>query len=49
VIEIDITHPSLNELPIFSGLGIREVWRYEGETMHFLKLEEDGLPRGAAE
>ena len=28
VIEIDITHPSLNKFPIFAGLGIPEVWRY---------------------
>lgn len=28
VIEIDITHPSLNKFPIFAGLGIAEIWRF---------------------
>ena len=28
VIEIDITHPSLDKLPLYAALGIPEVWRY---------------------
>jgi Uma2 family endonuclease len=28
VIEIDITHPSLDKFPIYAALGIPEVWRY---------------------
>jgi Uma2 family endonuclease len=39
VIEIDITHPSLNKFPIFAGLGIPEVWRYHKKTLTILKLE----------
>lgn len=39
VIEIDITHPSLNKFPIFSALGIPEVWRYEGTRAAIYKLE----------
>lgn len=27
VIEIDISHPSLNKFPIFAALGVSEVWR----------------------
>lgn len=29
VIEIDITSPSLNKMPIFAALGVPEVWRYD--------------------
>ena len=42
VVEIDITSPSLNKLPIYARLGIREVWRYDGERMRILGLEDDG-------
>ncbi len=42
VIEIDITSPSLNRFPLFAGFGVPEVWRYDGERMHILVLEEDG-------
>ena len=31
VIEIDITSPSLNKLPIYAAIGIPEVWRYSRE------------------
>ena len=40
VIEIDITSPSLNKLPIYAQLGVPEVWRYDGERMTILVLEE---------
>jgi Uma2 family endonuclease len=39
VIEIDITHPSLNKFPIFAGLGIPEVWRYHKQALIILKLQ----------
>lgn len=39
VIEIDITHPSLNKFPIFAGLGVPEVWRYDGKASTIFKLE----------
>lgn len=53
VMEIDITHPSLNKLPIFAALGIPEVWRFNEDTLTILKLvdgeygeqtESDALP-----
>src|SRR4028118_1422514 len=40
VIEIDITSPSLNKLSIYAQLGVREVWRYDGERMRILGLED---------
>jgi Uma2 family endonuclease len=41
VIEIDITHPSLDKLPIYAAVRAPEVWRYDGTRVHFLKLEND--------
>lgn len=35
VIEIDITHPSLDRLPIYAGFRVPEVWRYDGSTLYF--------------
>jgi len=41
VIEIDITSPSLDKLPLYSAIGVPEVWRYDGThvTMHRLAGE----------
>jgi Uma2 family endonuclease len=41
VVEIDITHPSLNKLPIYAAVGVPEVWRYDGRALTILKLEGD--------
>lgn len=41
VIEIDITHGSLPKFPIFAGLGIEEVWRFDGENVEFYRLENE--------
>ena len=38
VIEVDITSPSLNKMPIYAALGVSEVWLYKGERVIFLKL-----------
>lgn len=38
VVEVDITHPSLDRLPIYAGLGVSEVWRYIGEDGRFETL-----------
>jgi Uma2 family endonuclease len=42
VIEIDITHPSLDKLPIYAALGIPEVWRYAGQQLHIYQRRADG-------
>ena len=39
VIEIDITHPSLDKFPIFAALGVTEVWRYDGERVGIFLLQ----------
>ena len=38
VIEIDITHPSLDKFPIFAAFGVPEVWRYDGMRVRFYTL-----------
>ena len=39
VIEIDITHGSLSKFPIFAGLEIEEIWRFDGEKVLFYRIK----------
>jgi len=39
VIEIDITHRTLDKLPIYAALGVPEVWRDDGSRLAILVLE----------
>jgi len=41
-IEIDVTHPTLDKLAIYAGLGVPEVWRYNGARVEFYRLTEEG-------
>jgi Uma2 family endonuclease len=38
VVEVDITHPSLDKFPIYAGLRVPEIWRYDGDTLQFFRL-----------
>lgn len=38
VVEIDITHPSLDKFPIYAQVGVPEVWRYDGQKLTILLL-----------
>ncbi|MCC5635164.1 Uma2 family endonuclease [Nostoc sp. CHAB 5844] len=38
-IEIDITSSSINRLSIYAALRVPEVWRYDGETLTILSLQ----------
>lgn len=38
VVEIDITHPSLNKLPIYAALGVPEIWRHDGRSVSIMRL-----------
>lgn len=42
VVEVDITNPSLNKLPIYASLGIPEVWRHDGDRIRILRLAGEG-------
>jgi Uma2 family endonuclease len=39
VVEIDIHHESLDKFPIYAGLGMPEIWRYDGWQCEFYALE----------
>jgi Uma2 family endonuclease len=41
VLEVDVTHPSLDKLSIFVVVGVPEVWRYDGERVRMLALAGD--------
>lgn len=41
VIEIDITHPSLDKLPIYAAVGVPEVWRYNGQVVTIFTLGQE--------
>jgi Uma2 family endonuclease len=39
VVEIDITHSTINKRAIFASFGVPEVWRYDGNKIEILVLE----------
>ncbi|HEV3004823.1 MAG TPA: Uma2 family endonuclease [Pirellulales bacterium] len=41
-IEVDLTASSSSRLPIYSTLGIPEIWRYDGERLTILGRADDG-------
>lgn len=51
VIEIDISHPSVQTLPIYAQMGLPDVWRYVAGVMEILVLDGEqyvGVPRSRA-
>ncbi len=38
VIEVDVTSPSLNKMPIYAAFGVAEIWLFKGEKVTFHKL-----------
>jgi Uma2 family endonuclease len=38
LIEIEITNPSINKLPLFGEFGVPEVWRYNRLRLEMLRL-----------
>ncbi len=43
VIEIDISNPSINKLPLFADLGVNEVWRYHKGALKIYSLAAEGF------
>jgi Uma2 family endonuclease len=41
IIEIDLSHPSLDKFPIYAAFGVPEVWRYDGQQVHIYCRAED--------
>jgi Uma2 family endonuclease len=42
VVEIDITHRSIEREPIYAVLGVPEIWRWDGMQLQCLLLASDG-------
>lgn len=40
VVEVDISHPSLDKLPIYAALDVTEIWRHNGERVQFYLLAD---------
>jgi Uma2 family endonuclease len=40
IIEIDISHGSLDKLRLFAQFGVEEVWRFDGATVHLYRLAD---------
>ena len=41
IIEIDLSHPSLDKFPIYAALGVPEVWRYAEQQVHIYRRVDD--------
>ena len=41
VVEVDVTSPSLDKLPIYAHLGVTEVWRHDGGRLVILLLADE--------
>jgi Uma2 family endonuclease len=41
-VEVEITSDWIDKLPIYAGLGVPEVWRYDGQTLRVEQLQPDG-------
>jgi Uma2 family endonuclease len=42
VIEVEISRSSLDRMDIYARLGVPEVWRHDGEVLHFEALNKKG-------
>ena len=40
-LEIEITRSLLDRIELYAALGVREIWRYDGETLSAVGLKED--------
>jgi Uma2 family endonuclease len=45
VVEIDITHRSIDREPIYAGLGVPEIWRWDGTKLECLQLAGEAYQR----
>ncbi len=41
-VEIEISHSALNRLRVYAGLGVPEVWRFDGNRLAIHRLQTDG-------
>lgn len=48
VIEVDISHESTRKLAIYAGMGVPELWHYDGRRVHIYQLLEQRYVEVAA-
>jgi Uma2 family endonuclease len=41
-VEVEISRGRLDKLGVYAGLGVPEVWRFDGEMLTILRLQPDG-------
>jgi Uma2 family endonuclease len=41
-VEVELTDPLSDALLVYAGLGVPEVWRYNGRSLRFYYLQDDG-------
>ena len=41
-VEVEISRSALDRMAIYAALGVREVWRFDGEALTIVKLRDDG-------
>ena len=41
-VEIELSHPLADAIRIYAGLGVPEIWRFDGDSLRFLHLGADG-------
>ena len=42
VIEVEISNPLLDGAEVYAALGVPELWRCDGRTLRFFRLDQDG-------
>ncbi|MFS8778993.1 Uma2 family endonuclease [Synechococcus sp. R55.6] len=42
VVEVDITHSTINKLALYAAIGIPELWRFNGEELRIYQLTAQG-------
>ena len=42
VIEVDISHSSINKFAIYADVGVPELWLYDGESLRVHRLQDNG-------
>lgn len=40
VIEVEVTNAVINKLALYAAVGVPEVWRWDGSSVHFLVLQK---------
>ena len=42
IVEIDVSHESTGKFSFYATLGVRELWRYDEQSLHIYRLSDEG-------